>query len=89
LIENDLQRVKESDLGDPITDPIAIRSEHVQNVFSRRKGCTPPPVQGKLEEISDHTRNRLWDIFYIDIYRANQFDSLDASLSPGTGGGSY
>jgi hypothetical protein len=53
-----------------------------ENVLSRRKGYTPAPVQGKLEEISDHTRNRLWDIFYICIYRANLFNDLDGSLAP-------
>jgi hypothetical protein len=51
-----------------------------ENVFSRRKGYTPPPVQGKLEELSDHTRNRLWDIFYLDIYRANQLDDITGGL---------
>jgi hypothetical protein len=49
------------------------------NVFSRRKGYTPPPVQGKLEGLSNHTRDRLWDIFYVNIYRANQFDDLDGN----------
>ena len=51
-----------------------------ENTFSRRKGYTPPPVQGKLEEISAYTRNRLWDIFYISIYRANQIDDLQGGL---------
>jgi signal transduction histidine kinase len=45
-----------------------------ENTFSRRKGYTPPPVQGRLEELSDYTRNRLWDIFYLEIYSANQID---------------
>ncbi len=51
-----------------------------KNVFSRRKGYTPSPVQGNLEEISDHTRNRLWDVFYIGIYRGNLFDNVDENL---------
>jgi hypothetical protein len=43
-----------------------------ENVFSRRKGYTPPPVQGKPEELSDHARTRLWDVFYIEIFQKNR-----------------
>jgi len=42
-----------------------------ENSFSRRKGYTPPPGQGKLEELSDHARNRLWGIFHRQIYERN------------------
>src|SRR6266478_1448551 len=52
-----------------------------ENTFSRRKGYTPPPIQGKRKELSAHTRNRLWDIFYIGIYRANQFDDITGGLA--------
>jgi hypothetical protein len=38
-----------------------------ENAFSRRRGYSPPPVQGKLEELSDDARSRLWDIFYLHI----------------------
>lgn len=51
-----------------------------ENTFSRRTGYTPPPVQGNREELSDHARNRLWNVFYIDISRANQFDDLQGGL---------
>jgi AbiJ N-terminal domain 4 len=51
-----------------------------ENVFSRRKGYTAPPIQGNRKELSFHARNRLWDVFYIGIYRPNQFNDLDGSL---------
>jgi hypothetical protein len=44
-----------------------------ENTFSRRKGYTPPPVQGKLGELSDHARTGLWNVFYRTIYQANMF----------------
>jgi hypothetical protein len=42
-----------------------------ENVFSRRKGYTPPPVQGKLEELASSARTRLWNIFYRHVFRPN------------------
>jgi hypothetical protein len=53
-----------------------------RNVFSRRKGYTPPPVQGKLEELSQHARNRLWDIFRIDVFQPNHIRGFHEEVVP-------
>jgi hypothetical protein len=45
-----------------------------ENTFSRRKGYTPPPVQGELEQLSDHARNDLWNVFHTYIYKANMYE---------------
>jgi len=58
-----------------------------ENLFSRRKGYTPPPVQGKLEELSAHARNRLWEVFWVDIYGANliRVAGVERQLLPSLG----
>jgi hypothetical protein len=40
----------------------------LENLFSRRKGYSPQPVQGKLEELSLPARTRLWNIFYEEVF---------------------
>jgi hypothetical protein len=55
-----------------------------ENAFSRRKGYTPPPVQGKPEQLSNAARIRLWNIFYSEIWIRNH-DDLIESLLPSSG----
>jgi hypothetical protein len=40
-----------------------------ENVFSRRKGYTPPPGQGTLEKLSEPARKRLWNIFFEEVFK--------------------
>src|ERR1700739_4582357 len=40
-----------------------------ENSFSRRKGYTSPPVQGKLEELSRTPRTRLWHVFFEELFK--------------------
>jgi AbiJ N-terminal domain 4 len=42
-----------------------------EKLFSRRKGYTSPPVQGNLEELTSSGRTRLWNIFYIHVFKPN------------------
>jgi AbiJ N-terminal domain 4 len=54
-----------------------------ENVFSRRKGYTPSPVQGKLEELSRHARNRLWDIFQLEFFQQQHVRNYHGNIVPG------
>lgn len=43
----------------------------LDNLFSRRKGYVPPPVQGARETLSQPARNGLWNIFLQEVLRPN------------------
>jgi hypothetical protein len=54
-----------------------------ENSFSRRKGYTPPPIQGKPEQLSNAARIRLWNIFYSEIWVQNHNEVIGiAAPSP-------